>query len=186
MVFETRTNGVAGFSWRGVPLAAGLLLVCACLTGCEVVDKHARTNDDPEAVSEAAVENPGVTPTAPSSAAMWPAYDAPKFFGHGFAGEDSYRQSAINGARAAGLDCIRVVSPQPPSDEAAMHLLHFKSPVDGHMLHPSWYDNALEGGVSRWVIDIGSGAELGRWQFLTKDYPGGSIQWIVQGGVVSQ
>ena len=117
---------------------------------------------------------------------MWPSYYAPTYFEHGNSGEDSVRESAIAATRAAGLTCIRIDAPTPPTDEAAMHLLHFRSPVDGHYLEGSWYDIALARGVSRYIINVEDGSNLARWKFLTKDYPAQSIQWLVNGAVVAQ
>jgi hypothetical protein len=66
-----------------------------------------------------------------------------------------------------------------------MHLLHLASPVDGHFLNDSenWYSRALAQGVSRYVLDIGNGVELARWKFLVKDYPAGSVQFVIDGKV---
>ena len=164
--------------------------MCAGLTGCEEVDKliqqeSGTEKETPVADMETSDGDTG-TPNVDSPVAMWPAYSAPGFFRHGEADENSYRENAIAEAQAAGLNCIKVVCPTPPNDEVAMHLLHFKSPVDGHILHPSWYDKAAEAGVTRWIIDIGSGSEFERWRFLTKDYPANTIQWVVSGVVVPQ
>ena len=182
--------GMPGSGLRIVPLVAGLLLMCAGLTGCEEVDTLIQQESGTEKETPAAETETPVVDTATTNAetavTMWPAYSAPDFFRHGEADENSYRENAISSARAAGLNCIKVVSPTPPNDEVAMHLLHFKSPVDGHFLHPSWYDKAKEAGVTRWIIDIGSGSEIERWRFLTKDYPANTIQWVVRGAVVPQ
>lgn len=117
---------------------------------------------------------------------MWPAFYDPNYFEHGYGPEDQDRRATIAAARAAGLNCIRADAPNPPTDEAAMHLLHFKSPVDGHLLDGSWYDIALASGISRYVINVGDGSSLARWKFLTKDYPANTIQWLVNGAVVAQ
>lgn len=123
-----------------------------------------------------------------SSGAIWPSYNAPTYFGHGYASEDSDRSSAIAATRSAGLDCIRTDGTNPPSDELAMHLLLFRSPVDGHFLSQdeNWWWRAHRGGVNRYVIDLGDGSSLSRWRFLIKDYPANTVQFIVNGLVVPQ
>ena len=125
-------------------------------------------------------------PPQPSIVAEWPAYPALQFFEHGYSEEDAYRIACLNAAQAAGLNALKVLCPGAPGDELAMHLLHLASPVDGHYMQGSWYDKAQAQGISRYVLDIGNGAELGRWKFLVKDYPANSIQWIIDGKVVAQ
>lgn len=159
-------------------MLAVLLLVCANLTGCELSQSETTGTGTP--TSELITTNTAISGT------MWPAYYCPNYFEHGRGDEDGVRNSAIAGAQAAGLNCIRADAPTPPTDEAAMHLLHFKSPVDGHLLQGSWYDMALARGISRYIINVGDGSNWSRWKFLTKDYPPNTIQWLVNGAVVAQ
>ena len=123
-------------------------------------------------------------PPPPAVTAEWPAHYAPTFFGHGYPSEDADRTAAIVAAKPTG--CIKVLCPDAPSDELAMHLLHLASPVDGHYLNPAenWYSRASVQGVSRYVLDIGNGAQLARWRFLVKDYPANTVQFIVNGKVM--
>ena len=169
-----------------------LLLVLCTASGCATYDRivigldkllppyppPAATNDVPTAT----------VPPGPGALVEWPAYDAPTYFGHGYASENTYREAAIAGARAAGLDAIRVICPTAPGPELAMHLLYYQSPVDGHFMNASesWYQRALAAGVRRYVIDIGNGQDRAAWLDRTKAYPPGTIQWIVNGVVKPQ
>ncbi|MCX7009683.1 MAG: hypothetical protein NTY53_20985 [Kiritimatiellaeota bacterium] len=156
-------------------LLVALLLVSTTLTSCE-------SSQSSQTGSGTAMED------ASAPEGMWPSYYAPEFLEHGYAGEVDTRNAAIAAARAAGLNCIRLDGTTPPNDEVAMFVLYFKSPIDGHMLDKSensWW-KAHDAGITRWVIDLGDGSQMGRWKFLTRDYPPQTIQWIVNGAVVAQ
>ena len=82
------------------------------------------------------------------------------------------------------MNTLYIAQP-PPGDELAMHLMWLKSPVDGHFMNSmeNAYIRAKSVGVTRYVFDIGNAdaATMERWKFLTKDYPGGTVQWVVGG-----
>ncbi|MEI7435435.1 MAG: hypothetical protein WCL16_01350 [bacterium] len=173
-------------------LIVGTLLVSACLvlSGCEV-GNDAIARAAPRAVSNS-VDNVVVLTTNDVALAVvieWPSYFAPVYFQHGTANEETYRSSAISAARAQGLDCIKVECPDPPSDELAMHLLHFEHPArPGYFLGvENWYNKAQAQGINRYVFDIGNASDstIARWQYLTKAYPANSLQWVVNGQVKS-
>ena len=165
------------FGLEKIALLALLMGAAALLTSCDSSSSSSTSAGTPM--------EEGVTAAKPSGA-MWPAYYAPIFFEHGYGPEDRDRDAAISGALAAGVNCLWVDAPTPPSDEAAMHLLHFSSPVDGHFLTGNWYDIAASRGIYRYIINVGNGANLERWKFLTKDYPANTIQWLVNDVVVPQ
>ena len=179
--------------------SVGMLLVSAGLvmSGCELgsnVSEHTTTVASTVA-ADALATNAATTDAATANAfalvetTKWPAYYAPKYFQHGTSDEEAYRSAAIAAASAQGLDCISLDCPSPPGDELAMHLMHFESPVvPGYFLgEENWYNRAMVRGIGRYIFNIGNAnsATIARWLYLTKAYPSGSVQWILDGHVIS-
>lgn len=128
-------------------------------------------------------------PATPATAAVavWRAYDAPEFYAHGNPDEDAYRERAIADAVAGGFDCIRVRCVEPPGDELAVHLLRWRSPVDGEFKLGSanWTERMRAAGIPRTQWDV-TGADAGqraRWRVLGQDYEAGRLQ-VLDGGKV--
>lgn len=157
-------------------------------SGCELNSETSKTlYTTPVATTEATATTEAVTTNAATTAdvAQWPSYFAPDFFQHGNSGEEAYRSAAVSAARAQGLSCLYIECSSPPNDEVAMHLMHFESPVrPGYFLgDENWYNKAAAQGISRYIFDIGNAdsSTIARWKYLTKAYPGGSVQWVLNG-----
>lgn len=131
-------------------------------------------------VRQALLELQGVVAApaeTPAAQTLWPAYSAPTYCGHGYPGENEYREAAHDAARAAGLDCIRFKITKVPNPELSMHLFYYRSPVDGHILG-DWYKKAKAKGITRWQVDITECTDVAAMKDRLKDYPPNTVQWI--------
>ena len=127
------------------------------------------------------------TTVNPNPTEAWPSYRFDTYFGHGYSSENDDRTNAINACKAAGLTCIRCNGLKTPNDELAVHLLHFRSPVDHEFKLGSknWYNQALAKGVSRYQIVIDSSG-ANRWSKLVVDYPENTVQFLVSSSEVQE
>lgn len=119
------------------------------------------------------------TTTPTNNSGAWPSYRFDKYFGHGYSSENDDRINAMNACRAAGLNCIRCSGIPAPNDELAVHLLHFRSPVDGEFKlgKDNWYNQGLVKGVTRYQIVIDY-PNASRWNKLIVDYPVNTVQFM--------
>lgn len=109
---------------------------------------------------------------------VWPSYRCDEYFRHGGGGENEMREAAIAACRDAKLDCIRCKA-QNWNDEVAVHMLHFRSPVDNQFKLGSqnWYERAKAKGVTRYQIEL-SASQADRWNKLMVDYPADTVQFM--------
>ena len=149
------------------------LILCGSLCGCQTwMRSYVAVHDAVDAVLADGGQQPAQDPQT-----LWPAYDAPDYCKHGYAGENEYRESAHAAAKAAGLDCIKLTLRDVPNPELSMHLFWYRSPVDGHYL-ATWYKAAKSAGITRWQVDISGCNDVAGAKDRFKDYPAGSVQWI--------
>ncbi len=157
-------------------------IMCVLLLGAGCVWSGCDSNNETPASATATPADEA--PVFGAEVAQWPSYPAGEYFQHGNAGEGPYRDRINAACVAQGLNTLYISQPAP-GDESAMHLMWLKSPVDGHFMNSmeNSYIRASAAGVSRYIFDIGnaSAATMDRWKFLTKDYPNGTVQWVLSG-----
>jgi len=121
---------------------------------------------------------PTPDPIPVSDPAVWPAYRCDKFMQHGTDDENEVREAALDVAQKAGLNTLRC-NVGKMNDELAVHLLHFRSPVDNKFKLGSknWYEKGLKHGVTRYQFVV-TQEHAERWAKLVVDYPKDTVQFL--------
>jgi hypothetical protein len=169
------------------PILAALVLATLLMTGCNSIPvSWLATPAAGEVVDMPPVLAPVVEPQ-PDVAEWSPAYYAPKWMAHGYAGENAYREQSNLAAKGQYL---KYDYKQPGTPDLAIHLLHWAHPTRSQPGKPwfkpdNWTDRALRGGVKGFVVVLPAGYNAEKVRDYYKDAKA-FTQFIQDGKVVEQ